>query len=593
MSMEHRPDCSAIEDPKGWWKYLCVRVINDMFNKEYHPDDLLRLCGGSSVVRTSDSSVVQVTEKSVVEAGTNPFAQIDMKHSSKSVNNDLYSEISPRNVDSSASEKNIDGKERCSIIGEGTACEDINLDEDESNTSLVRNMNEESKDAILSASCSVSSDEQENGDVKVSLLEDMHDDWDSEEETNQDIGQNGKDTVKYDNEGLMDGRKHVEEMSGDDEDSVVDSHVWNNESCIENSTDQEEERNICDDISSSELELKKEEPKVGNHVVSPTNPFSSDEALISPSSSNPFGCTGVDIKGERVRNPVPLPGMKGRSLSSGKLLGPTSNLKHNTNRTSKDVPCRSPNGTIPLPRREVVKGGSERIIKTTLPVSPVQGRASLGPIITSTTAAFSHSPVATSPAISLVDYHQQSVYNDDEVRLIVMGFVKKEVISACKSCNFDTALDKFTSIVHENLRFERSVKHLFLPPLDTRIGSWIPTQSGSSNHIVFYIKVTVRGMGGYFYNVEKTYKDFLRLKKKLSTPIFNIMPSGLKYKFEDNSSFFKHDTEEVLDERREMLNNWLRGICRLPELMISEKIHTMLFEFLLFHENVDVNRLLS
>jgi hypothetical protein len=163
-----------------------------------------------------------------------------------------------------------------------------------------------------------------------------------------------------------------------------------------------------------------------------------------------------------------------------------------------------------------------------------------------------------------------------------MGFVQAAAEKACLDQDFDAALASFSAVILENIRFERSIKHMFQPPLETRVGSWMPAQSGASNHILFYIKVSVRGKNYFSYNIERDYRDFLQLKKDLATPIFRIIPSGLQHKFKDSRSFFKNDTEEILNERREMLNNWLSGICRLPELMISEKIHAILFSFVAY-----------
>ena len=183
--------------------------------------------------------------------------------------------------------------------------------------------------------------------------------------------------------------------------------------------------------------------------------------------------------------------------------------------------------------------------------------------------------------------------SNDEKKLLVMGFDKSQVIAACEGKSFDDALSFLSELVLANIRLEKSVKALFQPPLETRVGSWLPSKKGTSNHIIYYVRVEVNRMRGFSYQLEKTYEEFLKLRKKLSTPIFKILPAGLCRKFEDNRSWFKHDTEDVLNKRRMMLDNWLRELCRCSELMISEKIHSILFKFLEVDSKVDMHQMTS
>ena len=369
-----------------------------------------------------------------------------------------------------------------------------------------------------------------------------------------------------------------------------------------------------------------------------TNPFDALTASCSSSSSsssNPFGhCdthAEVTSKTKKKGRPMPSPTV----VPSPRNFLPTDSGVSSQPRSSRKtmpLPMKSPSHFFPdeglartsrpLSSSQISGASSEGMQATARPTPPAR-RMPLGPkasscsnlmprLSESAASLYSSSPTSSPSASASLSASSQSptsasapsasavsvtahvaMPRAEEVQLIKMGFVKQEVEACiCQHQDFQSALSSFSASILENIQLHKSVKNIFQTPLETRVGSWMPTQSGASNHIVFYIKVSVRGSNGYAYNIEKTYKEFLKLKKDLSTPIFQIIPSGLQHKFEDNRSYFKNDTEEVLDERREMLHKWLRGVCRLPELMISERIHAIIFDFLLYDDNVDINRLL-
>jgi hypothetical protein len=319
-----------------------------------------------------------------------------------------------------------------------------------------------------------------------------------------------------------------------------------------------------------------------NYTPSPSssNPFDSEVSTPLSTSNNPFADIGtISTSTTTVRLPIPKIGRKMPSpVALGNNPSPKSSIPIPSPRMPRNYNSNSERNLVNTPiahsRTELLRGSSSQSCSNLGPVpSP---KASSG----STRFAF---PVVEGQPIQ---------YEPDEIKLIKMGFVKNAVAGVCQNQTFYDALASFTSVILENIRFQRAIKHLYIPPLAVRVGSWMPSQRGSSNHILFYLKVDVSRSGSYSYKLEKTYKDFLKLRKALASPIFRIIPSGLAHKFVDNSSWFKNDTENVLDERREMLNSWLSGICALPELLICEKIHDILFDFLCYDDNVDVKMLL-
>jgi hypothetical protein len=503
-----RPALSAIQDPRGWWKYICIRVIKEECNGgDYCPDELALLC---SAIKFSEG-----------------YRNITVVHAA-------VKEVEDAIVDEKC--ENGDKAELIAFIEQDLCC----------------STNE----------CSTADIIDEVGDSSGHLGGMIE----NEQETK--VVANGEEEQEQESEVTLKDTTPVATLNPFAETNehvvTVEENVRTTNPFAEPSADVVSENNSTEDnvVQNNETNPFADNSALKSDTVSPpqvsssSNPFDSPLPTSSP-TSNPFdevddNTTALKTIPTPGSRRMPLPGDKGKSASERNLAVPVP-----TSRSSmlQDQQQQSDSNSIMYPRPSA---GSRMAV-----------------------------------AMPLADV-QQVRYGPDECKLIVMGFAKKEVENACliNRQEFKDALASISTVILENIRFERSVKHIFQPPLEIRVGSWMPAQSGSSNHIIFYIKVTVRGLQGFSYTVEKTYPDFLQLKKDFSTPIFKIIPSGLQNKFEDSRSWFKNDTEEVLNERRDMLDKWLRSICRLPELMIDEKIHNILFQFLDFEENVDVSRLL-
>ena len=120
------------------------------------------------------------------------------------------------------------------------------------------------------------------------------------------------------------------------------------------------------------------------------------------------------------------------------------------------------------------------------------------------------------------------------------------------------------------------------PPLQVRIGSWLPyLQNGRLVHYSYFITVTLK-TANVSYTVERRYSLFYQLYQNIYFDILRVFPTAMKNPFPADrlTSWFFGTSDELLNQRREALNGWLQEIVTEPQLMTHIPVYEAVCNFL-------------
>lgn len=126
------------------------------------------------------------------------------------------------------------------------------------------------------------------------------------------------------------------------------------------------------------------------------------------------------------------------------------------------------------------------------------------------------------------------------------------------------------------------------PPLQVRIGSWLPyLQNGRLVHYSYFITVTSK-FANQSYTVEKRYSLFYELYQSIYFDILRVYPTGMKNPFPADrlTSWFFGTSDELLNQRREALNGWLQEVVTEPQLMTHIPVYQAICDFLEVHNHI-------
>jgi hypothetical protein len=337
-------------------------------------------------------------------------------------------------------------------------------------------------------------------------------------------------------------------------------------------------------------------PKPPKPIQKSTNPF--DEELPPSSapvpshpqkSTNPFDEEAAHLPSSSPRDPPQAP----NQLQKSKSTNPFDPNYDGVSKSSKPIKKSQSVGvggvsTNPFDTGETPANKSTLKLQSS-PSSP----SSIG------SSSLPQSPSTSSQ--SLQKFSENSPEYSDLIILLQLGF---QPSSAYQSIMTHKDLNLALQSLRNDLLYALNHKTIpnWYPPILTRIGSWMPSQSNSSSRVLYYIKVQINH-SDLAYVITKRFSEFVSFYQQISqyfhrncqnlsaasassnataAAAVSPNPNNVLVPFVDDriSGYLWGTSEELCNRRQDMLHKWLSFLCLSERMMTDLAISQSLREFL-------------